>query len=55
MVWLREDPRFFVVLRDGGMVDLRAVRGDPLGCRRVRDVAPERLSWPAHHAAPVGP
>jgi adenylate cyclase len=55
MVWLREDPRFFDLMREGGMVDLWEARGYPLGCRRVRDATPERLSCPAHHERPAGP
>jgi adenylate cyclase len=50
MVWLREDPRFLDLMRDGGMIELWEVRGYPLGCRRLRGAVPERLSCPANPA-----
>jgi hypothetical protein len=55
MVWLREDPRFLDLMRDGGMVDLWEARGYPLRCRRVRGSVPERLSCPAHRAGQASP
>ncbi len=43
---LREDPRFFAIAEDLGMVRLWESRGYPLGCKRVRAASGDRLDCP---------
>jgi TolB-like protein len=41
--WLREDPRFYAFMRDGGIVAYWEAEGYPRGCRPVDDPAGRRL------------
>jgi tetratricopeptide (TPR) repeat protein len=43
---LREDPRFFAIADDLGMVRLWEARGYPQGCKRVRAASGDRLDCP---------
>jgi adenylate cyclase len=43
MTWLREDPRFFALMEESGVVQLWEARGYPPGCRRVRSPGGDRL------------
>jgi len=43
---LREDPRFFAIAKDLGMVRLWETRGYPLGCQRVSSAQGEHLDCP---------
>jgi adenylate cyclase len=43
MRWLREDPRFFALMEEVGVVQLWEARGYPPGCRPVRSPGGDRL------------